>query len=188
PHVRERFSVLLDRTADIHGQGWHVNQSLIAIGSGFLWGAGPGRGHQKFNFLPDAHTDFIYSIIGEEFGLIGTISVLLLFVLLFRRAIRTAKRSPDSFGYLLAIGIGLIIFSTAIINISMTLGILPVAGLPLPFVSYGGSSLVTSMAAMGILLNISSKGRDSAGATGKSHRRSGKATRYASRRTGGELG
>ncbi len=163
PHVRERFSVFFDKGADLQGQGWHVNQSLIALGSGFIFGCGPGRGHQKYNFLPDAHTDFIYSIIGEELGLLGTVSVLVLFVMLFNRALRVAKRAPNSFGFLLAAGIGLSIFSTAIINISMTLGLIPVAGLPLPFVSYGGSSLITSMSAVGILLSISSKGRDKQG-------------------------
>jgi len=163
PHVRERFMVLCDRGADLQGQGWQVNQSLIALGSGFIFGCGPGNGHQKYNFLPDAHTDFIYSIIGEELGIIGTVSVLFLFVVLFNRALRTAKRAPNSFGFLLAMGIGLSIFSTAIINISMTLGIVPVAGLPLPFVSYGGSSLITSMSAVGILLSISSKGRNPGG-------------------------
>ncbi len=159
-HVRERLAVLIGGGGDLQGAGWHINQSLIALGSGFIFGCGPGRGHQKYSFLPDAHTDFIYSIIGEELGLIGTAGVLILFSLIFARALRIARKAPTSFGYLLAVGIGLSIFSTAIINIAMTLGLLPTAGLPLPFVSYGGSSLVTSMSAVGILLNISSAAKD----------------------------
>ncbi|MBN2072078.1 MAG: putative lipid II flippase FtsW [Candidatus Krumholzibacteriota bacterium] len=164
-HVRERVSVLFNSGVDAQGAGYHINQSLIALGSGFIFGAGPGNGHQKFNYLPDAHTDFIYSIIGEELGIVGTATVLILFFVIFRRAVRIAKRANNDFGYLLSIGIGLMIFSTALINISMTLGLIPVAGLPLPFVSYGGSSLVTSLSAMGILLSISSSGRDQQGAT-----------------------
>ena len=139
---------------------FQLEQSLIALGSGSIFGAGPGRGHQKYRFLPDAHTDFIYSIIGEELGLIGTIVVLLVFVFILRRAVRTALRAPDSFGYVLALGTGLLVFMSAMINIAMTTGLIPTAGLPLPFISYGGSSLVASLAAIGILTNISFEGRE----------------------------
>jgi len=139
---------------------FQLQQSLIALGSGSIFGAGPGRGHQKYRFLPDAHTDFIYSIIGEELGLIGTIAVLLVFVFILRRAVRTALRAPDSFGYILALGTGLLVFMSAMINIAMTTGVIPTAGLPLPFISYGGSSLVASLAAIGILTNISFEGRE----------------------------
>ncbi|MCK4236612.1 MAG: cell division protein FtsW, partial [Candidatus Krumholzibacteria bacterium] len=159
-HVYGRISALLNRGEDLDGLNWQVQQSLIALGSGFIFGCGPGRGHQKYSFLPDAHTDFIYSIIGEELGAVGTVVVLVLFAFILRRAIRTARRAPNSFGYLLALGIGITIFATAAINIAMTLGILPTAGLPLPFISYGGSSLVASLAAVGILLNISSEGQE----------------------------
>ncbi len=158
PHIQDRWSTFLNPGADPQGVGWHMEQSLIAFGSGFILGCGPGRGHQKYSFLPDAHTDFIYSIIGEELGALGAIAVLILFFFIFRRAIHIARKSSHPFGYLLAVGIGTMIFTTAMINISMTLGIIPVAGLPLPLISYGGSSLVTSMAAIGILLNISSGG------------------------------
>ena len=158
PHVRERVTVFLNGGGDIQDAGYHINQSLISIGSGFVFGSGPGNGHQKYHFLPDPHTDFIYSIIGEELGLIGTVTVLIFFFVILQRAVRIAKRSQNDFGYMLAIGIGVMIFSTALINISMTLGLVPVAGLPLPFVSYGGTSLVISMSAIGILLNVSSNG------------------------------
>jgi cell division protein FtsW len=141
---------------------FQLEQSLIALGSGSILGAGPGRGHQKYRFLPDAHTDFIYSIIGEELGLIGTIAVLLLFVFILRRAVRTARRAPDSFGYVLALGTGMLIFMSATINIAMTTGVIPTAGLPLPFISYGGSSLVASLAAVGIIASVSHEGRERA--------------------------
>jgi len=160
PKIMMRVLVLLGKAQADPWASYQRDQSLIALGSGSFFGCGPGRGHQKFRFLPDAHTDFIYSIIGEELGLIGTITVLLLFVFLLRRAARTARRSPDSFGYLLAMGLGLMIFMTAAINIAMTLGVFPTAGLPLPFISYGGSCLVASMAAVGILVNISFEGKD----------------------------
>jgi cell division protein FtsW len=158
-HVQERFRLVLGNEEDTLDRGWHLNQSLISLGSGFIKGCGLGRGHQKYNFLPDAHTDFIYSIIGEELGIIGTASVLLIFTFIFRRAINISKRSQSSFGYLLAMGVGMTIFTSAAINIAMTIGLLPTAGLPLPFISYGGSSLLASMSAVGILLNISSQCR-----------------------------
>ena len=161
-HVQDRIDAFRDSAFDLQGINWHVNQSLIALGSGFITGCGPGRGHQKYSFLPDAHTDFIYSIIGEEFGLLGTTLVLALFVFIFVRAVRAAVRAPNSFGYLLALGIGISITASALINMAMTLGIVPTAGLPLPFVSYGGSSLLTAMASIGILLNISTEGRANA--------------------------
>jgi cell division protein FtsW len=176
PHVRERITAFLDRAGDPQGINWHGSQSLIAIGSGFITGCGPGRGHQKYSFLPDAHTDFIYSIIGEEFGIIGTLIVLSFFVIIFMRALRAAERAPDSFGNLLALGIGVSIIAAAIANMAMTLGLIPTAGLPLPLVSYGGSSLLTAMASIGILLNISTEGRESARPAAKSRR-----TRTASR-------
>jgi len=160
PSAYGRISAFINGGQDTHGANWQIDQSLIALGSGFIFGCGPGKGHQKYSFLPDAHTDFIYSIIGEELGAVGTVLVLILFALMLRRAIRVARRAPNSFGYLLALGIGMTIFTTASINIAMTLGVIPTAGLPLPFISYGGSSLVTSLAAVGILLNISSEGKE----------------------------
>ena len=144
------------------GGSFQLNQSFIAFGSGWLFGCGPGQGHQKYRFLPDPHTDFIYSIIGEELGLVGTILVLLAFVFILRRAVRTARRAPDSFGALLAMGTGLLLFLSAVVNIAMTIGVIPTAGLPLPFISYGGSSLVISLAAIGILAGISVEGRERA--------------------------
>lgn len=156
--IWERVSVMLGFS--VPEAGYHVEQSLIAIGSGFVAGRGLGKSSQKHLFLPDAHTDFIFSIIGEELGFIGSILVIALFVFILVRAVRAAGRSHDDFGYILSLGLGLSLFMSAIINISMTLGILPVAGLPLPFVSFGGSSLITSLASVGILLNISCQGAE----------------------------
>lgn len=188
-HVHGRIGAFLHRTQDLKGLNWQVDQSLIALGSGFIFGCGPGRGHQKYSFLPDAHTDFIYSIIGEELGAVGTILVLLIFAFILRRSTRIARRSPNTFGYLLAAGIGVSIFATAVINIAMTVGLVPTAGLPLPFISYGGSSLVTSLAAVGILLNISSEGTERTAATGHPAGRGSARRVYArrKRRTAGSV-
>ena len=180
-HIRQRLTVLFDPESYVSGIGWQTKQSMIAFGSGFIFGCGPGRGHQKYMFLPDAHTDFIYSIIGEEMGFIGTAVVLFLFALIFRRALRISQRAPNEFGRFLALGIGLTIFATALINMAMTTGLLPTAGLPLPFVSYGGSSLVTSMSAIGILLNISTQGRDPETPAGRGRMRSMRNSDYARR-------
>ncbi|MCD6380112.1 cell division protein FtsW [bacterium] len=159
PHVYNRFLGIFNRGEFVLAQNWHVRQSLISLGSGFLFGCGLGNGHQKFNFLPDAHTDFIYSIIGEEIGIAGTLFVLTIFVFMFFRVLKITRNAPNTFGRFLALGIGLVIFSTALINICMSIGLLPTIGLQLPFVSYGGTSLVTSMAATGVLLNISRNGK-----------------------------
>lgn len=156
PHVRNRVIGLLNSGEYLLSQNWHVRQSLISLGSGFIYGCGPGKGHQKYRFLPDAHTDFIYSIVGEELGFIGTMLVFGIIVFIFYKALIIARDAPDTFSRYLALGIGLIIILTSIVNIAMTTGIIPTVGLPLPFVSYGGTSLLTSMAAVGILLNISS--------------------------------
>jgi cell division protein FtsW len=180
-HIRQRIWVLLHPSEDVSNLGWQAKQSLIALGSGFVFGCGPGNGQQKYSFLPDAHTDFIYSIIGEELGIVGTVLVLFLFTLIFRRSLHIAKRAQNEFGRFLALGIGFTIFATAVINMAMTTGLLPTAGLPLPFVSYGGSSLIASMAATGILLNISTCGRDPEPPAGKGRVRSMIKTDYARR-------
>lgn len=171
PHVYRRFMGMFDRGGYALQENWHIRQSLISLGSGFLFGCGPGRGHQKFNFLPDAHTDFIYSIVGEELGIMGTMLVLSIFIYLFVRVVKIAIDAPNTFGRFLAFGIGMVIFSTALVNIAMTTGLIPTVGLPLPLVSYGGTSLVTTLAAVGVLLNISSKAKPRARAVEISGRR-----------------
>jgi cell division protein FtsW len=137
------------------GASFQLNQSLIAVGSGGLTGAGLGQGHQKAFYIPAAHTDFIFSVIGEELGLIGTATLLLAFLLIFWRGLRAATRAPDRFGFYLALGISNLLVLQALVNMGVCLGLLPTKGLPLPFISYGGSSLMASMAATGLLLNVS---------------------------------
>ncbi|MGO9621216.1 MAG: putative lipid II flippase FtsW [Desulfobaccales bacterium] len=135
--------------------GYQLKQSLLAIGSGNLLGLGPGQSRAKLFYLPDAHTDFILSIFSEEMGFLGFLLVLALFALLVVRGIRLSLRAPDIFGSYLALGLTLVIGLPAAINMGVVSGILPTKGLSLPFLSYGGSSLIASMLAVGILLNIS---------------------------------
>jgi len=184
PVVQERLQAFLNRSDYLRSLNWQVEQSLIALGSGFIFGSGPGRGHQKFNFLPDPHTDFIYSIIGEEIGLIGTLLVLILFVLLLKETMKVAREAPDRFASLLAFGLGFLIFTTALINISMALGMIPTAGMPLPFISYGGSSLTASLASIGIILNVSANRSATGSSASWSRSTSRRKAVFARRRTG----
>jgi cell division protein FtsW len=137
--------------------GYQLKQSLLAIGSGGFWGMGPGQSRAKLFYLPDAHTDFILSIFSEELGFIGLILILALFTLLVYRGLLVALRAPDAFGSYLALGMTLLISLPACINMGVVSGILPTKGLSLPFLSYGGSSLLVNLLAVGILLNISSQ-------------------------------
>ncbi|MGB8874442.1 MAG: putative lipid II flippase FtsW, partial [Desulfobaccales bacterium] len=137
--------------------GYQLKQSLLAIGSGNLVGLGPGQSRAKLFYLPDAHTDFILSIFSEEMGFVGFFLVLALFALLVVRGLRLSLKAPDTFGSYLALGLTLVIGLPAAINMGVVSGILPTKGLSLPFLSYGGSSLIASMLAVGILLNISSQ-------------------------------
>jgi cell division protein FtsW len=139
----------------IREPSYQVLQSLIALGSGGLTGVGVGLGKQQAFFVPAAHTDFIYAILGEELGLAGTSAVVIGFLLIFWRGTRTARRTREPFGSYLALGITCWLVFQALTHILVCLGLVPTTGLPLPFISYGGSSLVASMAAMGLLLNIS---------------------------------
>ena len=152
---RERIIAFLNQGSEASSSNFQVNQSLIALGSGNIFGLGLGNSMQKYSYLPEANTDFIFSIIGEEFGLIGTLFVILLFILFAFFGIRIAMKAKDYLGRLIAVGITSLIIIQAIINISVSTGLLPVTGVTLPFISLGGSSLVTMMAGVGILLNIS---------------------------------
>ncbi len=155
PFRMRRMIMFLDPWADPQGSGFQVVQSLIAIGSGGPNGLGFAQGKQKMMFLPFAHSDFIFAVIGEELGLIGTLTVLLIFALFLWRGIRTSLLAPDRFGMLLSLGLVTGIVAQALFNISVVLSLVPTKGIPLPFISYGGSSLVPTLAAVGILLNIS---------------------------------
>jgi cell division protein FtsW len=152
---RDRLFTFLNPEADPLGKGFQAMQSLIALGTGGVTGLGIGNGRQKLFFLPEPHTDFIFSIIGEELGFIGAFALIGLFGFLMWRGFRVARDSRDRFDYYAALGFTLMIGLQALINISVALCLLPTKGLPLPLVSYGGSSLVTSMIAIGMLLNLS---------------------------------
>jgi cell division protein FtsW len=151
---RVRFLSFLHPWADAKGAGYQLVQSLIALGSGGWLGVGLGNSRQKWMYVPNAHTDFIFSILGEELGLVGEIVVLLAFGLLIYSGIRIAARAPEVFGRLLASGIVAWFGLQIVVNLGAVTGLLPITGVPLPFLSYGGSSLVVSLAAVGILVNI----------------------------------
>jgi len=155
PWRMQRMITFLDPWADQQGGGFQVVQSLIAVGSGGPNGLGFAQGRQKMLFLPFAHSDFIFAVVSEELGLVGGLVVILLFALFLWRGVRTALLAPDRFGMLLSLGIVTSIVAQALFNISVVLSLLPTKGIPLPFISYGGSSLVPTLAAVGILLNIS---------------------------------
>ena len=152
---RRRMLVFLDPWQDPLGDGFQVIQSLIAVGTGGMFGRGLMAGVQKLFYLPYPETDFIYAVIGEELGLLGTTLVLACFCVIAWRGMRTALRAPDRFGAFLALGLTAMVVVQAFFNMSVVLGLLPTKGIPLPFVSSGGSSLLMSMIGMGILLNVS---------------------------------
>ncbi len=152
PHRLDRFRSWLNPDADYLGAGWQAVHARFALGSGGWWGLGLGAGREKWGGLPEAHTDFIFAVIGEELGLIGTGAVLVLFALLVFAGLRTAMRSQDLFSRLAAAGATAWIASQAMVNIGAVLGLLPIAGLPLPLVSYGGSALLPTLVALGMLV------------------------------------
>jgi cell division protein FtsW len=159
PYRWNRILAYLDPEADPLGNGFQILQSLTAVGTGGLHGVGYGEGVQKLFYLPAAHTDFIFAVIGEELGLIGTLTVLMLFGLFLWRGLRASVGAPDLFGFYLALGITMTVCIQAFINMSVVLGIVPNKGIPLPFLSYGGSSFVVMLVAVGILLNVSLQSR-----------------------------
>ena len=151
----KRLTIFLDPWSDIQGAGYHVIQSQIAIGSSGLWGKGLLHGTQSFlEFLPIRHTDFIFSVLGEEFGFIGAFLLLCLFAVFLYRGVRIAAESKDLYGTLIAVGIVSMFTFQIMINVGMTIAIMPVTGIPLPLFGYGGSSMITNLVAIGALLNI----------------------------------
>ncbi len=152
-----RLLAFLDPASDPQGAGFQLLQSLIAVGSGGFTGVGLMESKQKLFYLPEAHTDFIYAVICEELGFIGAIVVIALFVAYGWRGMRAAFGAPDGFGRLLALGITAMVLSQALINFAVVLGMVPTKGIPLPFISYGGSSLLVMLLATGVLLNISQR-------------------------------
>jgi len=160
PYQQRRLLVFLDPSADPRASGYHVLQSQVAIGSGGWFGKGYTLGTQKrLAFLPAQHTDFIFSVVGEELGFIGVTIALALFLMLFMRVVRVASRANDSFGSLVAFGLGASWFVHVLVNVGMTLNLMPITGIPLPFFSYGGSFMLASWLAIGMLLRISNEGR-----------------------------
>ena len=155
PYRYQRVVAFLSPDADPQGHGFQLLQSLIAVGSGGLTGVGLMESRQKLFYLPEAHTDFIYAVVCEELGFIGAVAVLALFVVYGWRGIRAALGAPDAFGRLLGLGITTLVVGQALINLSVVLGMVPTKGIPLPFISYGGSSLLVMLLATGVLLNIS---------------------------------
>ena len=155
PYRRRRLMAFWNPWDDPLGDGFQVIQSLIAVGAGGVFGRGLMNGIQKLFYLPEPHTDFIYAVIGEELGLVGTTLVLLCFLVITWRGLRIAMHAPDRFGSFLALGLTTMIAVQALVNISVVLGIVPNKGIPLPFVSAGGSSLLINLLGMGVLLNVS---------------------------------
>jgi cell division protein FtsW len=159
PYRRARMLTFLHPFSDQTNEGYQIAQSLIAIGSGGWTGVGLGASRAKWNFLPNAHTDFIFAIIAEELGLLGGILVLAMFGAFAVLGIRTAARAADRFGALLAVGITTWVVGQAVINVGAVCGLLPITGIPLPFISFGGTALITTMFGVGVLANIARHGR-----------------------------
>jgi cell division protein FtsW (lipid II flippase) len=160
-YQKSRFDHFVNLLLGRGEPGWQVKQSLISISQGGWFGKGLGNSQQKYNFLPEAHKDFIFAVIGEELGLTGSVGVLIIFFIIIYRGIRIAQRAPNGYGQLLAGGITACIGLYALINAGVAVAILPTTGLPMPFLSYGGSALVTHLVAIGLLINISIQGSNS---------------------------
>lgn len=158
PYRLDRLLDFMDPERDPLGSGFQAMQSLIAVGSGGVVGLGAGNSNQKLHFLPYPHSDFIYAIVAEELGLIGALAVLALFGVLLWRGVRAALHAPDAFGRYLALGFSGLIVLQALINMSVVVALFPTTGIPLPFISFGGTSLLVSLVACGFLLNISEHG------------------------------
>ncbi len=155
PYRLERIRAFLDPSTDPRGSGFQMLQSLLAVGSGGVTGVGLMDGKQKLFYLPEAHTDFVFAVVGEELGLLGAGLVVVLFGMFCWRGLRIAAQAPDNFARLLAIGVTTMVIGQALINTSVVLGLLPTKGIPLPFISYGGTSLLVMMLGTGLLLNLS---------------------------------
>jgi len=155
PYRKARLMTFLESTGDPLGQSYHIRQILLALGSGGIFGVGFGASRQKYLFLPEASTDSIFAVIAEELGLLGALAIIFLFTFFIIRGLKIAKNAPDRFSSVLAVGISAWIGGQAFLNIGSMVSLVPLTGIPLPFISFGGSSLVMILAACGILLNIS---------------------------------
>jgi cell division protein FtsW len=155
PYRLRRITAFVDPWQDARGSGFQIIQSWLAIGSGGWLGRGIGESRQKLFYLPESHTDFIFAIVGEELGFIGAVVVIALFAVLIWRGLRIGLRAPDAFGAYLALGISVLLATQTLVNLGVVTGLLPTKGLPLPFISFGGSALVVTLLSTGMLLNIS---------------------------------
>ena len=155
---RRRLLAFLDPEADPLGTGFQLLQSLIAVGSGGLFGLGPGGSVQKLHFLPSPHADFVFSIVAEELGFLGSLVLIGLFAVLFWRGVVAGQQAPEAFGRYLAWGLTALLAFQALVHMSVALGVMPTTGVPLPFISHGGSSLIASLLAAGLILNVSQHG------------------------------
>jgi len=155
PYRIRRVTAFIDPWSDPRGSGFQIIQSWLAFGNGGLVGQGIGASRQKLFYLPEAHTDFIFAVVGEELGFLGAVAIVLLFTVLVWRGLRVGLRAPEPFGAYLALGITMLIATQTLVNLGVVTGLLPTKGLPLPFISFGGSALVMTMTSTGMLLNIS---------------------------------
>jgi cell division protein FtsW len=155
PYRLRRIFAFIDPWSDPRGSGFQIIQSWLAFGNGGIFGQGIGASRQKLFYLPESHTDFIFAIVGEELGLVGALIIVALFVVLIWRGLRIGLRAPDPFGGYLALGITMLIATQVLVNLGVVTGLLPTKGLPLPFISFGGSALLVTMLSTGVLLNIS---------------------------------
>jgi cell division protein FtsW len=153
-YKRARILAFLNPWKDAQNTGFHIVQSLLALGSGGIFGLGLGASRQKFFYLPEAHTDFIFAVVGEELGMLGTVMVLALFSAFAIRAFMLAQRCTDRFGYFLIVGCAMLIVIQAFINIGVVTSSWPVTGVPLPFISFGGTSLIVSLVAVALIMNV----------------------------------
>ena len=163
PYRLRRIAAFVHPERDVQGISYQIHQSLISLGSGGWFGVGLGSSRQKLGFLPAAHNDFVFSIIGEELGLVGSLAILLAFVWFAVLGFRIARRAPDAFGFLLASGVTALIVIGALVNMGVATGTLPTTGLTLPFISYGGTALIVQLVGVGILLSVSRSGGEPAG-------------------------
>jgi cell division protein FtsW len=184
PYRRERFFSFLDPWQDAQGTGFQTVQAMIGLGSGGIFGTGLGQGVQKVNYLPEAHTDMIFAIVGEELGLIGAGAVIAAYLAFAYAGLRVALRCRDPFGKRLAAGLTALVCGQALINLAAVLGVAPLTGITLPFMSYGGSSLIVSLAAVGVLLNIAVNDGRARAALPDRGRRDGRSRAAVSRRGG----
>jgi rod shape determining protein RodA len=166
PYQVDRLTAFLNPSTDPADEGYQIHQSLTAIGSGGKTGRGDQSTQTKLNFLPEHHTDFIFSVVGEEFGFVGAALVLSLFALMIWRALRILTMSKNFYGALVAGGITAMLMFQVFVNVGMTIGIMPITGIPLPLMSYGGSSVITTLLAIGLLQSIHAQARETAGAKG----------------------